>query len=472
MTEPEDDPSVRVRPGRRLLRPRAARPETTASLRPWPVLVVDDDPDVHAMTRVLLRDVTFQDRAFEVISAASATEARAILTQRDDIALGLIDVVMETPHAGLDLVRHIREELSNRCMAIVLRTGQPGEAPEREVMLSYDVNDYRNKTELTSQKLFTALVSGLRSWINLTTIEIQNAALESRIEARTRELDTARRFSERLVDLLPIPVWCEDDAGHLRLYNHAFGSLFGLPPGAGVGRPIHDLLPLGTLDPDTDEFELEIDGTRRWMILGRGPIDLSPTEGTGAIGTLTDITERKQMEHRLRLLATTDDLTGILNRRAFFSNAGQEIDRSERYGGPVSMLMIDLDHFKRINDTFGHAIGDRALKLAAVAMTGCLRDLDILGRLGGEEFAVLLPETTLAGAVEAAERLRLAIAALVIPLDDPLDPPLRLTASLGVAERQIGEHGLDPILSRADTALYRAKATGRDRAVAWTDAAA
>lgn len=453
---------------------RSSRPsESGAELRPWPVLVVDDDPDVHAMTRVLLRDFSFQGRGFEVISAMSGTEARAVLAERADIPVMLLDVVMETPDAGLALVHHVREDLRNRRTAIVLRTGQPGEAPERDVMLAYDINDYRSKTELTAQKLFTSLIGGLRSWIHLTTIEAMTGTLERRVEERTRSLDEARRFAENLVETMPNPVWFKDSDGILRLCNRAFRALFQIPDEAWQCLPADQVLPspLARLDGDVDE-ELRRDGAPgisfetthqtpdglRTLVVGKSQV---PGAAGGTIGVVTDITERKQMESRLRLLATTDDLTGCLNRRAFFTAAEQELERAVRYGGAVSVLMVDLDHFKNINDRFGHAVGDRALKAAAAVMAEGLRDNDALGRLGGEEFAVLLPETALDGAMPVAERLRAAVAALEVPLDG--GDILRLTASLGAAERLPDESAPDQLLARADCALYRAKAEGRNR---------
>ena len=460
--------------GRKLL--RRAKPATApgAEVRPWPVLVVDDEPDIHAMTRVLLRDLTFQGRPFEVVSAYSAAEARRVLAERPDIPVALLDVVMETADAGLALVQHIRQDLGNNRLAIVLRTGQPGEAPEREVMLAYDINDYRGKTELTAQKLFTALVGGLRSWTNLTTIETLNATLEQRVEERTCELDRARRFAENLVDMLPHPVWFKDISGGLQIYNRAFRELFRLPadgdtelPGQleEMDRRINDVVQADGMGSLALEATLDIGGDQRTVMISKGLLTNDCGGPPGTIGLLTDITERKRMERQLRQLATIDDLTETLNRRAFFIAAEQEIERSARYGNCVSVAMFDLDHFKRINDRHGHAVGDRALRAAAAALRANLREVDILGRLGGEEFAVLLPETALAGAVEVAERLRQAIAAIVLPLDAGL-PPLTFTASLGVAERGADETTVDKILARADLALYRAKADGRNRVAA------
>ncbi|MBI5162395.1 MAG: HAMP domain-containing histidine kinase [Magnetospirillum sp.] len=155
------------------------------------------------MTRLLLADFTFDGRRFEALPAHSAAEAEALLALRPDIPVALLDVVMETPDAGLKLVRRIREEMGNRRIRIILRTGQPGEAPEREVVLAYDVNDYKSKTELTAQRLFTALVGAVRAWRDLVTIEAlndelasANASLERRVAKRTAELARAKDAAE------------------------------------------------------------------------------------------------------------------------------------------------------------------------------------------------------------------------------------------------------------------------------------
>ncbi|HET6632211.1 MAG TPA: HD domain-containing phosphohydrolase [Rhodanobacteraceae bacterium] len=152
----------------------------------WTVLVVDDEPAVHQITRLVLADVRFDKRAVELLSADSAAQARSILAQRDDIAVILLDVVMEAPDAGLQLVRHIREGMRNRFVRIVLRTGQPGEAPEREVVSAYDINDYREKTDLTASRLVTTLFSALRSYRDMRTIDAQRQGLERVVGASAR----------------------------------------------------------------------------------------------------------------------------------------------------------------------------------------------------------------------------------------------------------------------------------------------
>ncbi len=160
-------------------------PAVQTGLRPepWLILVVDDDPSIHAATRMVLRGVTFRGRPLECISANSADEARKALLSGPEIALVLLDVVMESDDAGLRLVHFIRDVLKNRRVRIILRTGQPGQAPERDVILNYDINDYKSKTELTIQKLFTSVVAALRGFEDIRQIERHRAGLEEVIRA-------------------------------------------------------------------------------------------------------------------------------------------------------------------------------------------------------------------------------------------------------------------------------------------------
>jgi response regulator RpfG family c-di-GMP phosphodiesterase len=156
-----------------------------AMQRPWRVLVVDDDADVHAVTRLALRNVSFKGRELELFSADSAADGFRLLRDTPDIALVLLDVVMETDDAGLVLARRIREELDNHTVRVVLRTGQPGQAPEQRVIIDYDINDYKAKTELTTQRLFTAVISALRAYETLTMLERSRAALGKILDGAT-----------------------------------------------------------------------------------------------------------------------------------------------------------------------------------------------------------------------------------------------------------------------------------------------
>lgn len=144
---------------------------------PWKLLVVDDEPEVHKVTELALSDFAFEDRGVRIYSAYSAREARRVLADHPDTAVILLDVVMETDGAGLEFARFVRGELANNLVRIILRTGQPGAAPEHRVIVDYDINDYRNKAELTAQRLFTTMVASLRSHRDLCHISDFNRAL-------------------------------------------------------------------------------------------------------------------------------------------------------------------------------------------------------------------------------------------------------------------------------------------------------
>lgn len=170
----------------------------------------------------------------------------------------------------------------------------------------------------------------------------------------------------------------------------------------------------------------------------------------------------QQSNSRAQELARTDDLTGLSNRRAFVEQGTMVVESARRYHRPFTLIMFDIDYFKRINDTHGHAAGDAALKAVAKALKDAARTTDTTGRLGGEEFGLLLPETNGDDAMIVAGRLRRDIAALIVRHEGA---QILLTCSLGVAEWKDTSGNLDALLRNADQALYEAKATGRDRVV-------
>lgn len=177
-------------------------------------------------------------------------------------------------------------------------------------------------------------------------------------------------------------------------------------------------------------------------------------------GVVRDISERKLMEEQLAALARTDSLTGTYSRRHFLELSEELFRLVKRHQRPISMMMADLDHFKKINDAHGHHGGDQALVAFAETCRKVIRESDLLGRMGGEEFCLVLPETPLQQARVLAERLREATANLAVPLHDR---HISLTVSIGLVELGGNEASLESMMRRADLALYRAKAEGRNR---------
>src|ERR1700752_2780921 len=165
-----------------------AAPEES-SARKWKVAVIDDDQAVHEGTRFALSDYSLNGQTLEILSAYSAAEGRVLMREHPDIAAVLLDVIMETDAAGLDLVEYIRNDLKNETVRIILRTGQAGQAPERRVIVDYDINDYKAKTELTADKLFTALTAALRSYQQIPRMVETRRGLEMIIDGASTLYD-------------------------------------------------------------------------------------------------------------------------------------------------------------------------------------------------------------------------------------------------------------------------------------------
>ena len=202
-------------------------------------------------------------------------------------------------------------------------------------------------------------------------------------------------------------------------------------------------------------------GENSWVALASVPMDYAGT--AAALITAYDINSLKRAEADLTHLAVTDSLTQVFNRRHFLDMSTKELIRAKRYNNPLSVIVMDLDRFKAINDTHGHTAGDAVLKTFSRVCIGPLRANDILGRIGGEEFAVTLPEANLESAYEVAERLRQAIESITI---NAAGVAINCTVSAGVAQFSDADETIDDVLRRADRALYRAKDAGRNRVMA------
>jgi signal transduction histidine kinase len=239
----------------------------------WKVAVIDDDPAVHDGTRFALYDYVLNGQKLEIVSANSAQAGRDLMRAHADIAVVLLDVVMETEHAGLDLVEFIRKELKNETVRIILRTGQPGQAPERRVIVDYDINDYKAKTELTADKLFTALTAALRSYQQLQRLIETRRGLEIIIDAASKLFDfrSMQRLAEgvltQIASLLNV-----DCAGILVLRDDGgagAGEAFSVLAGSGCYSQFTGLRAIEKLDPELRRFVQDAFSRRKTEFLPR-----------------------------------------------------------------------------------------------------------------------------------------------------------------------------------------------------------
>lgn len=289
-----------------------------------------------------------------------------------------------------------------------------------------------------------------------------------RVEQALQKNETALRA---IIDASPIPVTLTNHAsGQLVYINQAAAKFYGREAVDLIGEAtsalwesveqyagvLVELNARGHIE-DREVRMLRGDGRGCWVQVSTTVLRLQ--DNTLLYTAFTDITERKRKEGELQRLATTDPLTGALNRRAFTERSVIEGDRARRGKYSVSVMICDLDHFKSINDTHGHASGDLVLKTFTAIVQEMIRPSDALGRIGGEEFAILLPGSDAAAAMRVAERVRARFAATVVPTAAGAE--LAATASFGVAAWTADE-SLEAALQAADAALYTAKAAGRD----------
>ena len=305
----------------------------------------------------------------------------------------------------------------------------------------------------------------------------RRAGAEKEARDQHRRLEAISNTSQDAVALV-------DSGERVQFWNRAAERLFGYGREEALGNRLHRMVAAPAVWESARhglaEFSRNgegpiLDGLREVTALRKdgtsfpAELSISAFEMDGdwfAAGNVRDISERKQAERELKRLANTDGLTGALNRRRFMELAQAEVARARRYGRPLSLVMLDLDRFKAVNDSHGHDVGDLVLQSLVRVSREVLRAVDIFGRVGGEEFMALLPETGLEGAAAVAERLRQAVAAQEV---ETAEGPLRCTASLGVAP--LGpDMDLDSLMKAADVALYRAKQAGRDRVVLMDEA--
>ncbi|MDF1881046.1 response regulator [Sulfurimonas sp. MAG313] len=290
--------------------------EIVESLGTWRILIVDDEEQVHIITKLALTKFMYDGKTLEFLHAYSAKEAKPILDKYDDIAMVLLDVVMETNHAGLDLVQYIREEANNTNIRIVLRTGQPGQAPERKIIAEYDINDYVDKAELSAQKLFTVVVSSLRGYKDIMRLEDSKLEL---IQANTQLWEERQRIQvtldsigdavfttdafEKVTHLNPIAErltgWSISEAR-----GHELSEVFNIvntSTNAKVQNPVAKVLSTGEIVELANHTTLiSKDGTKYHIADSAAPIRDESGEIQGVILVCRDVSQSYQTEEALR----------------------------------------------------------------------------------------------------------------------------------------------------------------------------
>lgn len=459
---------------------------------PWRVLIVDDDQEIHTVTRFILANVTFQNRSLELFSVYSATEAKQFLQTEKDIAVILLDVIMETDDAGLQLTRYIREELSNKAVRIILRTGQPGQAPEEKIIVDYDINDYKAKSELTSQKLFTTLVATLRSYDTIISLEKNRAGLEKIIESADSlfQISSMREFASGILTQLSSFLDCKPE-GIICIKSHSESELTGnqdlllnMDVVAATGK--YSCCLKGLNEDCNDKTMLEYvrkalcehknQFTDNYTVLYLESRSHQATVALLHSGRAVDVHDKKLIEvfatkisialanviYYQKMIsaeeaATTDFLTGLNNRRQLLRQGVTLLAGSKRNNTPLALAMLDIDFFKRVNDTYGHDAGDLVLKQVGTLLKQRFRASDIVSRYGGEEFCILAPQLDEKQAFELFNSFRAALAANPVDIQGE---QLTITVSIGVTT--VLDDSIDTMISQADTLLYQAKQNGRN----------
>ncbi len=452
----------------------------------WRILVVDDDPEVHQVTRLVLKRAVILGRTLELVDAFSMEESKSILRKGINFAVILLDVVMETPDAGLQLISYIRDELHMSTTRIILRTGQPGYAPELDVFARYDINDYHAKTELTHARLITAMTSALRAYQ-----QIQENMEGRDLVARIAHVSAMLSEHHALVDMATRTLLCLVDifrttvSGLFATQNMSLGPEHSLHAAeddstnvdadsaeldlrviAATGRfgpSLHQ-----SLDqlPESDRELLHrclreahslIDGNKAVVyIYGDFSIAVVLVEFMAPIepiqwqalelfsANLGSAYASARIFEKLRVTSDEDLLTHLSNRRRFIRLIDEMIVSGVEH---YCLALIDINHFADLNDGLGQDVGDGLLRAVAKRLKEGLPECAV-ARVGGDVFAVAGPDTSV-NYVELADLFKLPFQA-----DDNLIP---LTVTFGLCRFEDTENSGIDLLKSTNIALNRAK---------------
>lgn len=441
--------------------PAAEQEETAAAV--WRVLLVDDEPDVHTATKVALRNLDIEGRRLEFRHAYSNAEARKVLQQEAPFAVAVIDVVMESDTAGLDLVRYIREELADAQVRLILRTGQPGYAPEISTIQNYDINDYRTKSELTQSRLFTSLTIAVRSYSQLCQLEAGRVGLEQILDA-TRELSRPSGLQQFATGLLTqlcalLRIDCDGllcaalhpatrqpyilaAAGQ---YSNWTGKLLEELPEGGIRSRLEQSLQARehVLNGDIGLFFEGANGQAlaAYVNIGRQLSELEQQLLEVFCNNMSTAFENLQLYLDIEALAFRDTLVDLPNRNALL----QLLDQHS--GEQHTLALVDLDNFADINNILDESFGDAVLQAVARQLCSAFSEQCMVSRLASNLFGVYGPDVEV-----NPDQIQSLFAQ---PFQVRGGQTLRLSATTGLARAE-GRCGKD-LLKNAGAALKQAK---------------
>ena len=437
----------------------------------WRILVVDDDADVHSTTTFALGNVEMQGRPLAFLHAYSASEAFELLATEDDIAVVLLDVVMERADAGLRLVRRIRDELGLHDVRIILRTGQPGYAPEMDAIRGYDINDYRTKSELTRTKLYTTVAAAIRSYQQIRALEANRLGME-RIVAACAELmalhgvrDVALGIlaqAARLIGQQPEGVLCTRDSGHGRPETlravaaaGACRNLDGRELGGQFALAAERTLLQRQCSADDGLLNMYFPGKAGRDFAACIPLERAIDDVERRLlkvfsGMVAVCLDNCELVTHLNKSAFHDPLTGLPNRTRMVELIDATLAGQRRT--KAVLALVDLDHFAETNDALGHHFGDLLLVAVGQRLKSRLAPSLEIGRIGGDIFCMLGE----ADAVQPTQVQALFRESFRIDGQD-----VQVSATLGLVRLPDHDGSGADALKDADIALKRAKSQQR-----------
>jgi len=424
------------------------------------VLIVDDDLNILYGFRRHFR------KHFNVVTVSNAEKALEALDKDGPFSVIVADMMMPGMN-GIQLLRECNLKSPNTVR--IMLTG----CTERQIAIDA-VNEGQVFRFLTKpsdvDELLRTIEAGLEQYRITTTQEKQLLWSSEELLRIRGDLKGQQDWFNALADAL----YVVDNEMALTDFNLAFEALVSLGKNKLQDKNFIQFFPenehpkleslfLEAYEKGVASIEISfLSNDGRFMTLHISAVTVMDENAdfAGYIGSIHDISERKSIESHLRKAAETDELTGLNNRRYFFERAKREIERARRHGFPVSVIMMDIDHFKRVNDLHGHVSGDKVLQKMASICLNSIRSTDVVARFGGEEFVILLPDANIDTVKLRAEIIRQRIEEASFETDQGA---LNVTVSLGVATTDDGTGGIMELIERADSALYTAKSKGRNR---------